>query len=399
LALADLRQHGVELCAATVDHRLRSESAAEARYVAEICRDLGISHIVKEWQGDKPGSGIAAAAREARYDLLCEAADEFRASVILTGHTADDQIETVTMRAARNSDPDAPGLAGMAEAVLLRRRHWLVRPFLHTYRLDIRAFLQGRGKGWIDDPSNMDLRSERVRTRQRVGAQMMSLTETDIAAARRTAVSDAAARLLQDHAEVHHAVLMRIAPDALRSEPVVIRYLLSVSAAVLGGREQGPAADSMQRALNKCLSGETGRMTAGRVAFDNRRTGLYLCREKRGLPSLRLAPGQTSIWDGRFEVSNIGSDTVVVEPAPVDKEAGVELFPTMPPAIAMLAAHAAPIQVLRREQFPELICRPILAPFDRFLPQFDYTLAVTLAGLFGCDDFPPLPFGHYLRKR
>jgi len=159
---------GVSISAVTVDHALRPESADEALAVAAFCERLGIGHFIRRWDGDKPQSGISAASREARYRLLLQVADEIDATAILTGHTLDDQAETVAMRSARDESEGNLGLAGMAQAVMLHRRRWLLRPFLHTRRLDIRTFLSEAGEGWIDERSNLNRSYERGRVSERV---------------------------------------------------------------------------------------------------------------------------------------------------------------------------------------------------------------------------------------
>ena len=133
LALADAIAgggfSGFSLCACTVDHGLRAQAADEARKVAALCAARGIPHVTRVWRGEKPKTGIQAAARQARYRLLADAAEEIGATCILAGHTADDQAETIAMRQSR-SQPDAAGLAGMAGGVLVDRRVWVLRPFL-----------------------------------------------------------------------------------------------------------------------------------------------------------------------------------------------------------------------------------------------------------------------------
>ncbi|HEX2148028.1 MAG TPA: tRNA lysidine(34) synthetase TilS, partial [Pseudorhizobium sp.] len=341
-----------------------------------------------EWQGPKPESGISSAAREARYRLLCQAAQDVGANIILTGHTADDQMETVAMRSTRGSAPDRPGLAGMAEVVLLHRRQWLVRPLLRTRRAAIRGYLRQKGHTWAEDPSNGDIRYERARTRKVLeGGSLDRLLEIDAAASRRCGLSEAAAGLLAEHASVHNAVLMRISPAGLAAEPAVLRYGLAHSAAVLGGREQAPGKSSMERVMRALVQGERTRIAAGRVIFDFRRDGLFLCRETRDLPDLTVPAQAILPWDGRFRVANTGTAAVSVGPGDVEGRAA-ELFPDAPASVALRAVRALPDVKRDRDA---VVFKPILAPFDRFLPQFDLKLACVLAALFGCDNFPPFP--------
>ena len=400
-SLARHRQDGVSLLAVTVDHGLRAGSAEEAEVVGRICGGLGIPHTTKRWIGEKPSTGIAAAAREARYKLLCEAAEEGEATAILTGHTLDDQIETVTMRAARSPDPEAPGLAGMAEAVLLHRRHWLLRPLLRTRRQDIRMLLAELGQDWIDDPSNADRRSERVRTRMALAdTPGVLLEEIDAASQRRGACADAAAAWLADHASVQRSVLMHVSPEGFSEDPAVVRYALSAAVAVLGGREQRPAADSLERLMAACRLDAPWTSTVGRVILDRRRSGLYLCRESRNLPSLALAPGAAAIWDDRFRISNLSDEALTLLPS---GDRGANLFEDAPASIATRAGAALPpgadAGACDNEDAARVSCTPVLAPFDRFLPQFDLKLASAFAKLMGCEGFPALPVGDAGRKR
>ncbi len=405
VALARRRAVGVELVAVTVDHGLRPESSIEAGQVANLCRGLGISHAIRRWAGDKPSTGIAAAAREARYSLLCAEADAVGATAILTGHTLDDQNETIMMRAARRDNPVAPGLAGMAEAVLLHRRHWLLRPFLKTTREAIRAYLRSAGQDWIEDPSNVDPGSERARTRMALaGSSPLSPAEFEAAASARIGLSDAAATWLTRYAQVRRGVLMQVAPEGLQGDPAVLRYALSTSAAVLGGRERGPAGDVMERIIDACQRPAPWRMTAGRVVFDCHRSGLYLCRETRDLPPLAVrmlsaASGTTAVWDGRFRIGGRVAPDALSAP-PIGRELAMDLFPDAPPSVAMRAARSLP-PCRTGIGGPAAVCTyvPILAPFDRFLPQFDYNLAAVLAKLIGCGDFPAAPFADSVRKR
>ncbi|WP_455479255.1 tRNA lysidine(34) synthetase TilS [Bartonella sp. B23] len=91
----------LEIIAVTVDHQLRKESAREAENVAEICHAHRIKHSIVRWEGKKPKTHIASSARIARYNLLFREAQKQGATLIMTGHTLNDQVETYQMRYQR----------------------------------------------------------------------------------------------------------------------------------------------------------------------------------------------------------------------------------------------------------------------------------------------------------
>jgi tRNA(Ile)-lysidine synthase len=104
---------------------------------------------------------IEAGARLARYDWFPAAAERLGASVVATGHTADDQAETVLLRLLRGSG--ARGVSGIRI-----KRGMYVRPLLHCRRRALRAWLQEMGEGWREDASNADIRVPRNRLRHEV---------------------------------------------------------------------------------------------------------------------------------------------------------------------------------------------------------------------------------------
>lgn len=150
------------LHAATVDHGLRQASAAEARAVAALCERLGVPHATLSWDGPKPAAGLQARARQARYDLLKREAMRLGGAVLVSGHTLDDQAETILMRMAHGSGPS--GLVGMRERVR-KGAVELARPLLGIAKARLVATARARGLAFIHDPSNEDARFERVRWR------------------------------------------------------------------------------------------------------------------------------------------------------------------------------------------------------------------------------------------
>jgi tRNA(Ile)-lysidine synthase len=148
--------------AATVDHGLRTESAAEAAGVARICAGLDVPHDTLSVQVGE-GASVQAQARTARYAALGRWARECGLAAVATGHHADDQAETLLMRLARGSG--VGGLAGIRESRELVPGVALVRPLLGWRRVELRTVVDAAGLHVVDDPANRDERHDRTRAR------------------------------------------------------------------------------------------------------------------------------------------------------------------------------------------------------------------------------------------
>ena len=153
---------GPRLIAVTVDHGLRAEAAREARDVKRLARTLDLPHRTLRWTGAKPETGLPAAARNARYQLLAKAARSSGATHILTAHTRDDQAETLLMRLVRGS-----GIAGLAAMARVTEREgvWLARPLLDVSKSQLVATLKRAKVDFADDPTNRDTHFTRPRIR------------------------------------------------------------------------------------------------------------------------------------------------------------------------------------------------------------------------------------------
>lgn len=160
MAMLDMvrRRWAGPVSAATVDHRLRPESADEALMVAAFCADVGIGH--RTLLPDAPISGsVQAAARALRYRLLAGEAIRTRAAFIVTAHHADDQLETMLMRLARGSGVD--GLAGIRA-----RNGQVIRPLLGFAKAELERYCAHHMVPFVQDPSNTNIDFDRVRMRE-----------------------------------------------------------------------------------------------------------------------------------------------------------------------------------------------------------------------------------------
>lgn len=151
------------LFVATVDHGLRSGSAAEAAQVADWAARLGLSHATLAWGGERPRTALQEKARDARYALLADEARRRGCDSIVTAHHADDQAETILFRLLRGSGLD--GLAGM-ERMTQRDGLALARPLLHLAKAELVEVCRAAGQDFIQDPSNADPRFARARLRR-----------------------------------------------------------------------------------------------------------------------------------------------------------------------------------------------------------------------------------------
>lgn len=377
---------GITLHSATVDHALRSGSAAEAQAAHLLSRKLGVSNVILKWAGEKPASGIQAAARDARYRLLADEAERVHADFIVTGHTLDDQSETVFMRALRK--PVA--VEGMDEAVLVDRRVWVVRPFLKVGREAIRDYLRKRRLSWSEDPSNDNPAFERVRIRQ------SGVLAGGISAVEHTPNPyTLSAQLVRDHVKVHAGPVAAVDLRGCHVRSSACWTALAALAAVVGGRVYGPGREAEAAIIDKLARSTDFRMTANRVVFDRCGHIVYIYREARGLADVTIAPGMSAFWDGRYEISNHGALPATVTAGSAVSTA-LPLVPfgqngALPRDVARRAAASAPRVVTG--DAGSLRVRPILAPFDKFLPARKLGLANSLAAAFELEQFPLLSLG------
>lgn len=379
------------IVAATVDHGLRAESAAEAAGVAALCASLGVEHRTLAWRGDKPASGISQAAREARHRLLSQLAVELGTDIVLTGHTLDDQAETVAMRARRGT---GLGLAGMAPATLFEGRTWFVRPLLDRRRKELRAFLSGRGLGWIDDPTNADPRFERARLRAAMSEPDILVSRANATASSRRQAMGHAADLIAQHATMASPGLARLESALLSQEPTAALLAMRLVLATIGGTDHLPR-ESAVDALLKGLPDAPASL--GRCLIERRAGAIYIWREPRGFRAASVTR-QPAIWDGRWEISATEERGLTVNSAPPATEIEDGDLPRRPLRGATLAEpvlwhDAHPLGPLRTlAPSCGVVATPVVAPYARFLPAFDLPAARALAGLVGAARPPHLPW-------
>jgi tRNA(Ile)-lysidine synthase len=142
-----VRARGPEgVSALHVNYGLRDEAGEDERYCAELCLRLGVSLEVARPRRPEGAGNLQAWARDERYAVAARLAEAGGATIV-TGHTAEDQVETILYRLA--SSPSRRALLGMRP-----RDGRLARPLLGTTRAETTTYCEERGLAWRDDASN-----------------------------------------------------------------------------------------------------------------------------------------------------------------------------------------------------------------------------------------------------
>ncbi len=302
----------IHLQAVTVNHGLRPEAEAEAKFVSEVAQGLKIKHTTLTWSGYSGEGNLQDAARRARYHLMATWAREQDISTIALGHTADDQAETFLMRLSRASGLD--GLTGMQRRRSAHGVTW-VRPLLMEERFSLRQYLRDIRVPWIDDPSNEDEAFERVRAR-RVMAEISELG-IDVHVIGRVMDHLGQVRTALDYATHDHALscvteeMGDLIIDRRRffdAAPEINRRLVTQALRWIASADYGPRGMKLQEFLSAMMRGRDAtlhgvRLLGGKEVF-------RLTREHAAVVGKTARPGE--VWDGRWVIDTVSDQSLTV---------------------------------------------------------------------------------------
>jgi tRNA(Ile)-lysidine synthase len=252
-----------------VDYGLRPESHDDADFCASLCERLGVELSTERPVRPETPGNLQAWARDVRYTAAVRLA-EARDATIVTGHTADDQAETILYRLA--SSPSRRALLGMKE-----RDGRLARPLLGTTRAEVTAYVEERGLGWREDSTNDEEGYARNRVRHGLLPELEAIHPAAVANVLRTAA------LLRDEAEVLDGLVAaeldgsaeaprgRIAHGHFAALPPALRRLV----------------------LQRLADAAAGRPVAGAARFADQVAGLT-----RGGSRLDLGDGVRAVLEG-----------------------------------------------------------------------------------------------------
>lgn len=152
---------------AHVDHRLRSESQDEARFVEQLCEKYGVPFELYVAAPRDSTENLEAWGRRIRYDFFGKLVEKHRAMLILTAHHANDQAETVLQRfLAGRVLTDAYAIAAFDS------ERKICRPLLHVTRAKIEEYVREHQLEFVTDASNTDVTFNRNKIRHELLPQL-----------------------------------------------------------------------------------------------------------------------------------------------------------------------------------------------------------------------------------
>jgi tRNA(Ile)-lysidine synthase len=253
-----------------VNYGLRDDSDEDERHCGALCESLGVELAIERPRRPEGPGNLQAWARDRRYAAAAAIAEP-AAATIVTGHTADDQVETILYRLA--SSPSRRALLGMRP-----RDGMLARPLLGSTRAETTAYCQRRHLAWREDSSNADPAYARNRVRHGLLPELARIHPAAAQNVLRTAA------LLRDEAEVLDALvdaevdgssgLARgtVALERLRELPPALRRLV----------------------LQRLADGAAGRPVPGAARFAEQVAGL----RRTGTAMLDLGGGVRAVVEG-----------------------------------------------------------------------------------------------------
>jgi tRNA(Ile)-lysidine synthase len=293
-----------QIFALTVDHGLRPTSADEAMQVAVWCKAIGVDHIVLQWAGEKPATGIQAKARVARYDAMSAWCRENSIPVLMTAHTVEDQAETVVMRQHRTT-------TDRSLAAIWPENEWhgvkLFRPLLGERRLDLRNYLSGLGQGWLEDPSNTNSKFERVRVRAALNPLDVSNLAA-LASSSQQKVREADQELkhwLREFSVVDDYAVVRFPRQIFLNIAQALQIDVLSWALCVAGDQQKPERATVESLCVWIDNEGQSRRSANGAIVSARRHLIEVMREPARISSkfLPVGPEGSVVFDGRFLVT------------------------------------------------------------------------------------------------
>lgn len=351
-----------------VHHGLRgAESDADEAFcrtlAARLALPIDVTRIDILSRSRAARASVEVAAREARYEVFPEAARRLGATCVATGHTMDDQAETVLLRLLR-------GATARGISAIRARRDRYVRPLLDFRRQELRADLIRRGEGFREDASNADIRIVRNRLRHQLMPVVQELAPGAVRALARLAeLSTEDEAFLTSSARAHATLLGLLRNDADGVQ--LDRGRLNALPGALARRVVRDAIEAADAPVTSRHIEDVLRLTRGRRLHGHLDlTGLAVEIDNGSLILRRRATGITPVPGFEYALTVPGaveiSETCGRVEASYREVVGADRG-LCGAAVAILQASALHLPLVVRNRRPGDRLRPLGAPGSRKL--------------------------------
>lgn len=153
-----------DFVALIIDHKLRKESAEEAKKTYKSLTQNKIKAKILTYRGEKFSSNIQKKARDLRYDLFEKYCGKNKIKFLILAHHQDDLIENFYIRLIRGSG--IKGLTSLQNIFEYNKNFYLLRPLLNFNKQELLSVTKKSYSSWIEDPSNKNDKFLRVRIRK-----------------------------------------------------------------------------------------------------------------------------------------------------------------------------------------------------------------------------------------
>jgi tRNA(Ile)-lysidine synthase len=309
LAAEYVKHYGGKIIAITIDHDLRADSAQEALVLKQQLQQQNIEHHIIKWQHqDLCNANIQAKARDARYQLLTDFAQQHHILHLLVAHHENDQIETFLLQLARGSGIE--GLSAMRGASIKGNTRILRPLLLGINSARLRGYLQEKGLCWAEDPSNTNNKFARVQLRELLkpqdSLQLKRLCST-IGAMQRAnhSIKISTYAHMIKAVEIHPQGYASIDRSYFLSIPTEEAWRILAAALIsIGGNIYTPRLNSLKIIYEKILAPVFYTSTLGGCMIVRQGHKIIIARQlPKNYQNTLMVNCKSFLWDNRFMIT------------------------------------------------------------------------------------------------
>ena len=270
-----------------VDHRLRTESSKEAKYVKKILKKIAINSKILIWNSKKPLKNIQAIARENRLRLLIRACKSLNIKSLLIGHHEDDLYENFLIRLFRGSG--LKGLASFGEENNNFNGISILRPMIDLNKNDLIYISKKVFKSYVSDPYNLNTKFKRARIRKIIPEfkkEGLDIKKLKITINNLKSSDQAINYYIKENIENNSKYIVNrncfIVKESFFSKPreIVLRSFILLLTE-LSGRFHPPRGKNTILAIENLISGKVKKMTIGGCMIEKIQKTIVILKEKR----------------------------------------------------------------------------------------------------------------------